>query len=148
MRDRTRGTTLPELLVVLTVLSTLAALGWSGVSALREASALGAAARQVSAQLTLARRLAVGRRERIRFGRGPDALVITDPAGRVLARLNLSRPDGLPVDSVRIRPSSLRFNARGHAAPGSVYLYRGRRSVRIVCNFLGRLRIEPVRRAS
>jgi hypothetical protein len=60
-------------------------------------------------------------------------------------RLALAGPDALPVDSLRVRPATLRFNARGQAAPGSVYLYRGRRSIRIVCNFLGRLRIEAVR---
>lgn len=145
---RPRGFTLPELLIVLTVMSILLAMSWSGLSAFREASALRAAARQVTAQLALARRLAVGRRETVRFTAAGNDLTLSAPDGTVLLRVGLEGPDPLPVDSLRVRPSSLRFNARGQAAPGSVYLYRGRRSIRIVCNFLGRLRVEGVRWAS
>lgn len=142
---RTRGFSLPEILIALTVLATLAALGWSGLRSFREASALRAAARQVVAELSLARRLAVNRRETVRFAAVADDLALTAEDGAVLVRLALAGPDALPVDSLRVRPATLRFNARGQAAPGSVYLYRGRRSIRIVCNFLGRLRIEAVR---
>lgn len=141
---RTRGFTLPELLIALTLLSTLLATGWSGFRQLREAAALRAATRQVVAQLTLARRLAVDRRETVRFRAGGVEVVLSAPDGRVLERIALRGPDRLPVDSIRVRPSTLRFNPRGQAAPGSVYLYRGRRSIRIVCNFLGRLRVGDV----
>lgn len=140
-----RGFTLIELLIALTVLGTLLALGWTGLRTFREASALRAAARQVVAELSLARRLAVNRRETIRFAVGDEDLALTAADGVVLVRLALAGPDALPVDSLRVRPATLRFNARGQAAPGSVYLYRGRRSIRIVCNFLGRLRVEGVR---
>lgn len=143
-----RGFTLPELLIVLTVVATVLTMGWSGFRGFREASALRAAARQVTAELTLARRLAVNRRETVRFTATAVDLALTGEDGSVLARLALAGPDALPVDSLRIRPATLRFNARGQAAPGSVYLYRGRRSIRIVCNFLGRLRIETVRWSS
>lgn len=142
---RTQGFTLPEMLIVLTMLAMLTALGWSGLRSFREASALRAAARQVVAELSLARRLAVNRRETVRFAAASDDLALTAEDGAVLVRLALAGPDALPVDSLRVRPATLRFNARGQAAPGSVYLYRGRRSIRIVCNFLGRLRIEAVR---
>lgn len=142
---RRRGFTLPELLIALTVVMTLAALGWSGLRSFREAAALRAAARQVVAELSLARRLAVNRRETVRFTTAAGDLALTAEDGGVLARLALAGPDALPVDSLRVRPATLRFNARGQAAPGSVYLYRGRRSIRIVCNFLGRLRIETVK---
>jgi len=142
---RTQGFTLPEMLIVLTMLAMLTALGWSGLRSFREASALRAAARQVVAELSLARRLAVNRRETVRFAAVSDDLALTAEDGAVLVRLALAGPDALPVDSLRVRPATLRFNARGQAAPGSVYLYRGRRSIRIVCNFLGRLRIEAVR---
>lgn len=142
---RTQGFTLPEMLIVLTMLATMTALGWSGLRSFREASALRAAARQVVAELSLARRLAVNRRETVRFAAASDDLALTAEDGAVLVRLALAGPDALPVDSLRLRPATLRFNARGQAAPGSVYLYRGRRSIRIVCNFLGRLRIETVR---
>jgi len=140
----TRGFTLPELLIALTLVSTLLATGWSGFRQLREASALRAAARQVASQLTLARRLAVDRRETIRFRAGAGEAALSAPDGRILVRIALRGADRLPVDSIRVRPSTLRFNPRGQAAPGSVYLYRGRRSIRIVCNFLGRLRTGPV----
>jgi hypothetical protein len=133
------------MLIVLTMLAMLTALGWSGLRSFREASALRAAARQVVAELSLARRLAVNRRETVRFAAASDDLALTAEDGAVLVRLALAGPDALPVDSLRVRPATLRFNARGQAAPGSVYLYRGRRSIRIVCNFLGRLRIEAVR---
>jgi len=142
---RTRGFTLPELLIALTLLSTLLATGWSGFRQLREAAALRAAARQVVAQLTLARRLAVDRRETVRFRAGGVEVALSAPDGRILERIALRGPDRLPVDSIRVRPATLRFNPRGQAAPGSVYLYRGRRSIRIVCNFLGRLRVGDVR---
>jgi prepilin-type N-terminal cleavage/methylation domain-containing protein len=142
---RTRGFTLPELLIALTVAATLLTMSWTGLRSFREASALRAATRQVVAELTLARRLAVNRRETIRFKAAGDDLALTAEDGGVLARLALAGPDALPVDSLRVRPATLRFNPRGQAAPGSVYLYRGRRSIRIVCNFLGRLRIETVR---
>ena len=142
---RPRGFTLPELLIVLTLLSTAAALGWSGVAIFRETAALRSAVRRVSAELTLARRLAVDRRETVRFGfASADVLALRTADGEELARLGVGPGGGLPVDSVRIAPKTLRFNARGQAAPGSVYLYRGRRYVRIVCNFLGRLRVGPV----
>jgi hypothetical protein len=133
------------MLIVLTMLAMLTGLGWSGLRSFREASALRAAARQVVAELSLARRLAVNRRETVRFAAASDDLALTAEDGAVLVRLALAGPDALPVDSLRVRPATLRFNARGQAAPGSVYLYRGRRSIRIVCNFLGRLRIEAVR---
>lgn len=142
---RRTGFTLPELLIVLTLFSTTLALGWSGVRGFREASALRAAARQVAAELSLARRLAVSRRETVRFTASAEDVLLTAADGTVLTRIPLRGQDALPVDSLRVRPATMRFNARGHAAPGSVYLHRGRRSVRIVCNFLGRLRVEAVR---
>lgn len=140
-----RGFTLPELLIALAVMSILLATGWTGFRQFREAAALRAAARQVVAQLTLARRLAVDRRETVRFRSGSGEVAVLAPDGRILARIPLGGPDRLPVDSIRVLPSMLRFNLRGQAAPGSVYLYRGRRSIRIVCNFLGRLRVGEVR---
>lgn len=139
-----RGFTLPELLIALTLAATLLATGWGGFRSFRDAAGLRAAARQVVAQLTLARRLAVNRREIVRFRAEPGEAALRDADGRVLARLALSGVDRLPVDSIRVRPATLRFNPRGQAAPGSVYLYRGRRSIRIVCNFLGRVRVEAV----
>ena len=143
---RSHGFTLPEMLIALTVVGTLAALGISGFVGLRESAALQVSTRVIRHQLTLARRAAVNGRQTVRFRNTSGQLVLETLTGTVLAATSLTGVDPLPVDSVVLRPASLRFNARGQAAPGSVYLFRGNRSVRIVCNFLGRIRTEPVRR--
>lgn len=152
MRSRRQGGpggfTLPELLVVLAMASILLSMGWSGIAGFRESSALQAASRQVVAVLSLARRQAVDRRMTVRFAAAGADARLTASDGAVLARLPLVGPDAPGIDSLRVRPATLRFNPRGQAAPGSVYLYRGRRSIRIVCNFLGRLRVEPVKVSS
>jgi type II secretion system protein H len=144
--NRRSGFTIPELLVSLVILGTIAAFGFSGFTGLREAQALRSATREVRQQLSLARRSAVSRRETVRLRQTADQLVLELSDGSALTSVALSGVDRLPVDSVQLRPATFRFNARGQAAPGSVYLFRGNRSVRIVCNFLGRLRVEPVRR--
>jgi hypothetical protein len=58
---------------------------------------------------------------------------------------SVGRSGDVALDSIRLRPATLRFNARGQAAPGSVYLYRRDRGVRLVSNFLGRIRQENFR---
>jgi type IV fimbrial biogenesis protein FimT len=140
------GFTLPELLIVVTVLGTLAALGASGFRNLRDATSMAAATWTVRNQLVLARSMAIGRREKIRVRLDSwGGLVVVAESGQRLATVGVGPGNDLPVDSIRVRPSTLRFNARGQAAPGSVYLYRGDRKARIVSNFLGRLRIETAR---
>lgn len=137
------GVTLPELLITLTLLGTLTALGASGFRSLRDATAMRAATWSVRNHLALARSLAIARREKTRVGLGPAGnLNIVTAAGERMVSLSVGPAGDLSVDSIRIRPRTLRFNARGQAAPGSVYLYRGERVVRIVSNFLGRLRVE------
>ncbi|MDH3298826.1 MAG: GspH/FimT family pseudopilin [Gemmatimonadota bacterium] len=143
---RTRAFTLPEILIVLTVIGTLASFGIAGFASLREAAAVRSATRVVRQQLSLARRAAVSRRETVRLYQAGNRLIVETSAGTILGATSFAGVDPLPVDSVVLRPATFRFNPRGQAAPGSVYLFRGDRSVRIVCNFLGRLRIEPVRR--
>ncbi|TFG63031.1 MAG: prepilin-type N-terminal cleavage/methylation domain-containing protein, partial [Gemmatimonadales bacterium] len=140
------GFTIVELLIGLVVVGTILSLGFSGYDGLREAQALRSATWEVRAQLSFARRAAVTRRETIRFRQTGDQLVLEASDGSALTSIALSGVDRLPVDSIQLRPATFRFNARGQAAPGSVYLFKGDRSVRIVCNFLGRLRVEPVRR--
>ncbi len=144
-RKRPTGFTIPELLIVLVLAGTIAAFGFSGFAGLREAETLRSATRVVRQQLSLGRRAAVSRRETVRFRKIGDQLVLQASDGSTLKSIALSGVDRLPVDSVLLRPATFRFNARGQAAPGSVYLFRGDRSVRIVCNFLGRLRVEAVR---
>lgn len=102
-----------------------------------------AAERAVRGQLVLARTVAVARRETVRVRADETGdLVILDGSGARLNSAGIGGATGLGVDSMRVRPSTLRFNSRGQGAPGSVYLYRGNRTVRIVSNFLGRLRTE------
>lgn len=147
-RGEVAGFTLPEISIALVLGATLLALGWSGTEEFREAAALRSAARRVQSSLSAARRMAVSRREPVRFTHSGAALLLTADDGTPLGSLELAGADRLDVDSLRVKPATLRFNARGQAAPGSVYLYRGDRSIRIVCNFLGRLRVDSVRRIS
>lgn len=139
---RRAGMTLIEMLTALVVLSTAAAIGWSGLRRYRSAAALGGAAVAVSRHIALGRTLAVSRRETIRLQAGPHDLVLLAPDGGRLARLEVGKDTELPVDSIRVRPATIRFNARGHAGAGSVYLWLDGRGVRLVCNFLGRVRRE------
>lgn len=140
------GFTLPELLITLTVVGTLAALGASGLRNLREATSMRAATWSVRNHLVLARSLAVARREKIRIRLDASGdLVLLTPSGERVAAAAVGPGSDVPVDSLRVRPPTLRFNARGQAAPGSVYLYHGDRVVRVVSNFLGRLRVESYR---
>lgn len=136
------GTTLIELLIALVIILTLSALGWNGMRRYRAAAALQGAARAVSRQLALGRSLAVSRRESVRFRQGADELLLLAADGSPLARLGVGRETDLRVDSVRVRPGTIRFNPRGHAGAGSVYLWRDGRGIRLVCNFLGRVRQE------
>jgi len=140
------GVTLPELLIALTIVGTLAALGASGFRSLRDATSMRAATWSVRNHLVMARSLAIARREKIRVRLGPHGdLTLLTASGDRVATAAVGPGGDVPVDSLRVRPSTLRFNARGQAAPGSVYLYRGDRVVRVVTNFLGRLRVEAYR---
>lgn len=140
-RRTTGGATLLELLVALSLLSLVAAVSVTAYRRWRDATALEAAVRAAHGQLALARSRAVAARARLRVRLGAgDVLETVREDGTILDRTYLSaRP--LRIDSASLHPPTLSFNARGQAAPGSLYLYRGRHVVRIVSNFLGRLRI-------
>jgi Tfp pilus assembly protein FimT len=134
------------MLIALTVLATLLAMSASGFRALGSALSMQAATRSVRNHMVLARSLAVARRERVRLRLDATGdLVLLDDSDRRLAAASVGSRGEVRVDSVQLRPATLRFNSRGQAAPGSVYLYRGERTVRIVSNFLGRLRVESRR---
>jgi prepilin-type N-terminal cleavage/methylation domain-containing protein len=141
---RQAGYTLVELLIGLVLLGTIFALGWSGLRHARDAAALEGAARSVTRQLTLGRNIAVARRETVRLRGGPTDLSLFATDGSRLSALHIGPGGELPVDSVDVRPSTIRFNARGHAGAGSIYLWKGRRGIRLICNFLGRVRRETV----
>ena len=141
------GTTLTEMLIVLTILGTVTAVSASGMRNFREASSMRAASWSVRNHMAMARSLAIARREKIRMRLDSAGdLVVLSPSGERLAAASVGPAGDIPIDSLRVRPRTLRFNSRGHAAPGSIYLYRGDRIVRIVSNFLGRLRVESYRR--
>lgn len=142
---RTNGLTLVELLVALVVTGTVASIAVASMAALRERTALNGASDAVTRQIALTRAIAVARRETVRLTRHASGLAIVDARDRTVATLRVGRKEDLAVDSVRVRPASLRFNARGQAGPGSIYLWRGDRGVRLVVNFLGRVRRESVR---
>lgn len=140
-----RGFTLPELLLALVLVGLMILIAVSGLREFREAIALRRAESACRGRLSQARMLAIARRGVVRIrmsSRGE--LTLEDPAGRIVSRTALLT-GAFRVDSVRLRPATLRYNSRGQAGPGSLYLYRGRRGVRIVSNFLGRLRIERFR---
>ncbi len=141
---RASGHTLLELLLVLVILGALAALGWGALQRARDVAALEGAARAVARELALAKNLAVSRRETIRLRGDVGGIGIFASDGTRLANLDIGRGGELPVDSVDIRPRILSFNARGHSGAGSIYLWRGTRGIRLVCNFLGRVRRESV----
>ena len=141
----TSGHSLIEITIALSLLSAVAAIALPATSAV-DRWALTRAARLTERQLAHARILAVARRDRIRLRVvGSGTLESLDGSGSVVDRRVLAggRP-GL-VDSVRIRPASIRFNPRGHGAAGSVYLYRNGRGVRVISNFVGRIRRHSFR---
>lgn len=135
------GVTLPEVLIVLVVVGTLGTFATTGFRSFRDASLMSSAVEDVNGRVVLARRLAVTRRERVRLRFRDGVLTLHTARDSVLQSLRLTGP-GAILDSVRLRPSTLGFNARGQASPGSIYLYRGPRGVRLVINFLGRVRRE------
>lgn len=136
------GFTIVELLIGLVMMGAMLALGWSGLRSFRESAALEAAARGVTRMLTLGRTLAIARRDPVYLRVVPDGLALFSSEGTRLAAVDIGPGADLAVDSVRVRPAALRFNARGQAAAGSVYFWRGDRGIRLVSNFLGRVRRE------
>lgn len=134
--------TLVELLVALTVLGLILSLSVSGLDRYRRAVVLDRAAAAARGAMARARMLAIARREVVRLDLRPGGrLYLRTRQGRELARVDLVE-EAAALDSARLRPWWMRFNPRGQAAPGSLYLYAGGRGVRVVSNFLGRTRVE------
>ena len=137
------GFTLLELAIVLALAALLTAVAFSGFRSFADSAAIAGAARSVREHVIRARSTAIYRRERVRLRQSPTAdLTLRDDRDSVLATLSLARTGPFAIDSVRIRPATLRFNSRGQAAPGSIYLYRAKKGVRVVVNFLGRVRVQ------
>ena len=143
IRKDPSGITLVHLLTGIALMGLVLAGSLSGVLSLTRAVSLTAAAQAVRGDLAYARTVAVARRERIELTLTPDGdLVTLDSRDSVVHRTRLLGADALRLDSIRLRPSTLRFNSRGQAAPGSVYLHSGERNLRLVLSFVGRIREE------
>ena len=128
---------------VVIVLGLLAILGSAALAAspVVDVWALSRAAKLTERQLGTTRLQAVAERRRLLVSRsGAATLETLDVAGRVVARLDLGTGGSGLVDSVAVRPRAIGYNARGHGSAGSVYLYRNGRGVRVISNFVGRIR--------
>lgn len=140
------GFTLLRLLVAIALLGLALAGSLSGTRSLAQSTELAGAARVVRGLLIYARTVAIARREVVELTLTPtNELLLVDSRDSVVRRAPLLGADGFRLDSASLRPPVLRFNARGQAAPGSIYLYGRRGSVRLVLNFVGRVREERLR---
>lgn len=134
------GTTLVEAAIALTLVSLLVLV----VAPQREVFdqwSIARAARLTERHLSGARLNALAHRRAVEVRlSGGRVLETVDRSGRVVARLDLRRSGLGPLDSIRVRPARIRYNVRGQGSAGSIYLYRGHRGVRVVSNFIGRIR--------
>ena len=136
------GYTAVELLIVVVLAGTAVAGTAAGWRHWTRVAPLERAAVVARGELHRARSIAVGRRIVARVSvSSRGELVLSDDAGRRL-RWTPFRSPPFRLDSLRLRPATLRMNARGHGSAGSLYLYRGGRGIRIVVNFIGRTRVE------
>jgi Tfp pilus assembly protein FimT len=140
------GFTLLRLLVAISLLGMALTGSISGVRSLAGSAELAGASRVVRGHLVYARTVAIARREVVELSlTSAGALLLVDARDSVVRRTPLLGVDGFHLDSASFRPTTLRFNARGQAAPGSVYLHGGGSGVRLVMNFVGRVREEKLR---
>lgn len=128
-----------EVILAIGLLGTLAAAALPPTGAL-DRLALARAARLVEGHLSGARLRAAASRERVHVRVLGHALVAETADGSVLARTRLGGHGIGRIDSVRVRPSRIRYNPRGHGSAGSITLYRGGHGVRVISNFVGRIR--------
>jgi type II secretory pathway pseudopilin PulG len=143
-RFRGCGSTLPELLIACSMLAIL----FAAVLPLRswlDGISLDRSAQLAISHLNRARMSAVSRRATLRVRvSGPGEILLLAPDGSRISSTRLAGDGLASLDSIRLRPPTLRYNARGQASAGSLYLYKGRRGVRIVSNFVGRLRMVRI----
>ncbi len=137
---RATGATLSEVSVALAVMAVSVTAAVPAFDVVDRVS-LARSAEIARGHLARARLTALARRARVevRLGRS-NRLLLLDAGGNRIAEADVGGDGLLALDSLRIRPTSIRYNARGQGSPGSLYLYRGDRGVRLVSNFLGRVR--------
>ena len=141
--SRTAGWTVVELVVVVALIGVAVALSapWRALDAI----GLSRVARVAEVELGRARLHAATRRVPVRVTVAGTWLVIREANGRLVARTDLAGRGLRGLDSVRLRPATLRYNARGQASAGSLYLFRAGRGIRLVSNFVGRVRRQSFR---
>ena len=139
------GTTLVEIGIALSLLGILLAIAVPAGSTLDHWS-LTRATRLAERHLVAARLHAVAHRRPLRVRVSQSRFVETvDATGQIVARIDLGGSGMRSLDSIRIRPPTIRYNPRGHGSAGSLYLYRGNRGVRLISNFVGRVRRHSFR---
>jgi len=138
-----RGFSLIELVLAIALVGIALAVAASSWGVIDRWS-LARATRLAESHLTRARLLALASRGKTEVRSNGQWLELWEATGVLIDRIDLGTGSGL-ADSIRLRPAVLRFNSRGHGSPGSLYLYRGRRGMRVISNFLGRVRTIPFR---
>jgi len=133
------GHTLVEALVALALLGTLAAAALPAMGVL-DRLALSRAAALAERCLSGTRLRAAAHRRDLRVRLSGTTLVVVDTSGAVIGRTRLDGQGIGRIDSARIRPRQIRYNPRGHGSAGNITLYRGGHGVRVISNFVGRVR--------
>ena len=136
-----RGTTLPELLVVLTVIGVLGAVGVVRVSALRNRLSVRAAAAETVGTFALARRWSVSRATRTALTIDTaGAAVVVRSYNDTIAHRRLGASHGVTLwatrDSMAYAPNGLGYGASNL----SLVIRRGTAAETVVVSRLGRVR--------
>lgn len=136
-----RGTTLPELLVVLTIVGVLGSIGLVRMSALRDRMSVRAATTETVATFALARRWAISRASRtaLTIDTAASALLIQSYVDTVAYR-RLGSSHGVRIsatrDSMAYAPNGLGYGASNL----TIVLKRGQAAETIFVSRLGRVR--------
>ncbi|MDT8436579.1 MAG: GspH/FimT family pseudopilin [Gemmatimonadota bacterium] len=145
---REQGFTLVELLIVITIISLVAAVSNASYRSWRESTALNRAARVVALDASLARSYAIRERGDVSLvvDESNRTWVIRSPAGDTFAVRGLNAGSEFPVDALdmAVPGDSLTFNSRGLLTSGvaEVRLSRGAGSRRVRVNGIGKAVID------
>ncbi|MCG8466946.1 MAG: GspH/FimT family pseudopilin [Gemmatimonadetes bacterium] len=136
-RRPSRGFGSIELLIAIALIGLLLAttVSWEPI----DRWSLARATRLAETELRRARSVALSEHRRIDVRADDGWLELSAPGSGPIGRIQLAGPGGL-ADSIRLRPRVLRFNGRGQGSAGSLFIYRGSRGMRVISNFLGRVR--------